>query len=99
MVHFARSSKDCTRSREIQRAERERVELQVPASQRGPGWDRHGLELEAYLETPMTWQGLREETTGDIEDDEWRTKRAFPYFFEAIESFFETGLDAAALPV
>lgn len=33
------------------------VELQVPLSRRGPGWDRHWRELEAYLETPGHWAG------------------------------------------
>ncbi len=33
------------------------VELQVPFSRRGPGWDRHWRELEAYLETPGNWSG------------------------------------------
>lgn len=41
------------------------VEMQVPPSQRGPGWDRHWRELEAYLETPMNWTGA----TGDISLD------------------------------
>ncbi len=49
---------------------RKLVELQVPPSQRGPGWDRHWRELEAYLETPMTWQGLKGEPGSDLEDDE-----------------------------
>ena len=31
------------------------VELQVPISRRGPGWDRHWRELEAYAEAPDTW--------------------------------------------
>lgn len=31
------------------------VELQVPPRRRGPGWDRHWRELEAYLETPGDW--------------------------------------------
>lgn len=33
------------------------VEAQVPASQRGPGWDRHWRELEAYLDEPGCWSG------------------------------------------
>lgn len=33
------------------------VELQVPLSRRGPGWDRHWRELEAYFETPGHWSG------------------------------------------
>ena len=31
------------------------VELEVPLVRRGPGWDRHWRELEAYLETPGFW--------------------------------------------
>jgi len=34
---------------------RKLVELQVPLARRGPGWDRHWRELEAYLETPGCW--------------------------------------------
>jgi hypothetical protein len=34
---------------------RKMVELQVPLARRGPGWDRHWRELEAYLETPGDW--------------------------------------------
>lgn len=34
---------------------RKMVELEVPAARRGPGWDRHWQELEAYLETPGHW--------------------------------------------
>lgn len=34
---------------------RHMVELQVPLSRRGPGWDRHWRELEAYAETPGGW--------------------------------------------
>lgn len=34
------------------------VELQVPVSRRGPGWDRHWRELEAYLEAPGNWRAL-----------------------------------------
>lgn len=34
---------------------RKMVELEVPPSRRGPGWDRHWRELEAYLETPGSW--------------------------------------------
>lgn len=32
-----------------------RVEQEVPLSQRGPGWDRHWRELEAYLEVSGRW--------------------------------------------
>lgn len=45
---------------------RRMVEAHVPEERRGPGWDRHWRELEAYLELPGKWSG-KEET--DIEDD------------------------------
>ena len=32
-----------------------RVEREVPEARRGPGWDRHWRELEAYLEIPGEW--------------------------------------------
>ncbi|MBB5686693.1 hypothetical protein [Sphingobium boeckii] len=32
-----------------------RVEQEVPEARRGPGWDRHWRELEAYLELPGEW--------------------------------------------
>lgn len=31
------------------------VEREVPPSERGPGWDRHWRELEAYCEAMGTW--------------------------------------------
>ena len=31
------------------------VEAVVPLSKRGPGWDRHWRELEAYVEQPGEW--------------------------------------------
>lgn len=31
------------------------VEAEVPLSQRGPGWDRHWRELEAYVESRLEW--------------------------------------------
>jgi hypothetical protein len=34
---------------------RKMVELEVPPARRGPGWDRHWRELEAYLESPADW--------------------------------------------
>lgn len=34
------------------------VELQVPPTRRGPGWDRHWRELEAYLEAPGDWSNV-----------------------------------------
>jgi hypothetical protein len=41
------------------------VELQVPVSRRGPGWDRHWRELEAYAEAPVTWSASEEGANGD----------------------------------
>ena len=32
-----------------------RVEQEVPEARRGPGWDRHWRELEAYVELPGEW--------------------------------------------
>jgi hypothetical protein len=43
------------------------VEMQVPLSRRGPGWDRHWRELEAYLDTPGDWSGLPHEGEQDDE--------------------------------
>ncbi|HKY81331.1 MAG TPA: hypothetical protein VJM09_07640 [Sphingobium sp.] len=40
---------------------RRMVEACVPEERRGPGWDRHWRELEAYLELPGRWHGSREE--------------------------------------
>lgn len=31
------------------------VEAEVPLSRRGPGWDRHWRELEAYVEMRLDW--------------------------------------------
>ena len=31
------------------------VEARVPPERRGPGWDRHWRELEAYLDLPGQW--------------------------------------------
>lgn len=39
---------------------RRMVEAHVPADRRGPGWDRHWRELEAYLELPGQWPGKAE---------------------------------------
>lgn len=41
-----------------------RVEQEVPPERRGPGWDRHWRELEAYADSTAEWQG------GDPEDEE-----------------------------
>ncbi|WP_375195973.1 hypothetical protein [Sphingobium sp.] len=39
---------------------RRMVEAHVPEDRRGPGWDRHWRELEAYLELPGQWPGKAE---------------------------------------
>ncbi len=36
---------------------RMRVEQEVPLARRGPGWDRHWRELEAYVDSLVEWQG------------------------------------------
>ena len=36
---------------------RRMVEAYVPEDRRGPGWDRHWRELQAYLEVPGRWIG------------------------------------------
>ena len=46
---------------------RRMVERHVPEERRGPGWDRHWRELEAYLELPGTWPGKDE--CGGQDDD------------------------------
>jgi hypothetical protein len=43
------------------------VEQEVPPERRGPGWDRHWRELEAYLEEGVEWripQGLDDSPSG-----------------------------------
>ena len=35
---------------------RQMVEQEVPVARRGPGWDRHWRELEAYLEVGVLWR-------------------------------------------
>ncbi|AMK20115.1 hypothetical protein K663_18771 [Sphingobium sp. MI1205] len=47
---------------------RRMVEAYVPEERRGPGWDRHWRELEAYLELPGRWIGP-ENATMKAEDD------------------------------
>jgi len=37
------------------RRARRMVEAEVPPSRRGPGWDRHWRELEAYAESKSEW--------------------------------------------
>lgn len=49
---------------------RQFVEMQVPLSRRGPGWDRHWRELEAYLDTPGDWSGQAYEGQDRDETDE-----------------------------
>ena len=36
-------------------AARQQVEAVIPPEKRGPGWDRHWRELEAYAEAAMDW--------------------------------------------
>lgn len=36
-------------------AARQQVEAVIPPEKRGPGWDRHWRELEAYAEAVMDW--------------------------------------------
>ncbi len=50
ILHRLRSPED----NPVRRARR-MVEAQVPAGQRGPGWDRHWRELEAYVDEPANW--------------------------------------------
>lgn len=45
---------------------RHMVERYVPEERRGPGWERHWRELEAYLELPGSWSG-REKTDRQAE--------------------------------
>ncbi len=40
---------------------RRMVEAHVPEDRRGPGWDRHWRELEAYLELPGRWTAREED--------------------------------------
>lgn len=35
------------------------VEQEVPVSRRGPGWDRHWRELEAYLDDGCQWRNTQ----------------------------------------
>lgn len=37
-----------------------RVEMEIPEAQRGPGWDRHWRELEAYAEAAGVWSNKPE---------------------------------------
>ena len=43
-------------SNPVKRA-RAMVEAEVPLSRRGPGWNRHWDELEAYVEKDCGWSG------------------------------------------
>ena len=59
----------------LKRRARLMVEQEVPPARRGPGWDRHWRELEAYLDEGVTWgmpQGL------DDSPPEMDKKRADP---------------------
>lgn len=47
------------------------VERQVPEARRGPGWDRHWRELEAYLDSPVSWSGNREAAEFEGFDDDF----------------------------
>ena len=38
------------------------VEAEIPPERRGPGWDRHWRELEAYAEDPGEWGQAPEPT-------------------------------------
>jgi hypothetical protein len=49
---------------------RRMVEMEVPVSQRGPGWDRHWRELEAYIGTPANWTGVKIDIDPDDVDIE-----------------------------
>ena len=42
-----------------------RVEQEIPPERRGPGWDRHWRELEAYADSPAEWQGGEPEETDE----------------------------------
>ncbi|HEX7874641.1 MAG TPA: hypothetical protein VF475_17150 [Sphingobium sp.] len=46
---------------------RRMVERQVPVGRRGPGWDRHWRELEAYLDSPGDWSAGPDITPHDPE--------------------------------
>jgi hypothetical protein len=45
------------------------VEQEVPVSRRGPGWDRHWRELEAYLEDGCEWRGTEARDAAQVLDD------------------------------
>ncbi|MFC3444426.1 hypothetical protein ACFOKF_25085 [Sphingobium rhizovicinum] len=45
----------CTPQDNIVTRARRMVEAHVPPARRGPGWDRHWRELEAYLDLPGHW--------------------------------------------
>jgi hypothetical protein len=51
------------------------VEQEVPPNRRGPGWDRHWRELEAYLDEGIAWQ--RPQGLDDMPRQEGK-KRADP---------------------
>lgn len=56
------------------------VEQEVPPARRGPGWDRHWRELEAYLDEGVQWrmpQGL-DDSPSDADTKDGDKKRADP---------------------
>ena len=42
------------------------VERHVPLERRGPGWDRHWRELEAYLDPPGQWSAKDDHDPDDL---------------------------------
>ena len=42
-----------------------RVEQEIPLERRGPGWDRHWRELEAYADSTAEWLGFPEDSEPD----------------------------------
>lgn len=61
---------------------RQMVEQEVPVARRGPGWDRHWRELEAYLEVGVIWRDPAKTACADPAATEGETppdkKRADP---------------------
>lgn len=47
-----------------------RVEQEIPPARRGPGWDRHWRELEAYGESSAEWlHGPEPDWDGETKHD------------------------------
>lgn len=44
------------------------VESEIPESRRGPGWDRHWRELEAYADAAAIWSGV-DGTIAPVDDE------------------------------